>query len=57
MKTGTEVLLLIKTTAKRCTQLTAELVKIHPYELPEVIAVPITAGHQPYLEWIKDCTQ
>jgi periplasmic divalent cation tolerance protein len=57
MKSGTEVLLLIKTTAERCDELTAELVNIHPYELPEVIAVPITTGHQPYLDWIKDCTQ
>ena len=57
MKTGTEVLLLIKTTTERCAQLMSELAEIHPYELPEVIAVPITMGHQPYLEWIKDCTQ
>ena len=57
LKSGTEVLLLIKTAADRCEALTAELVKIHPYGLPEVIAVPITDGHQPYLDWIKDCTR
>jgi periplasmic divalent cation tolerance protein len=57
MKSGTEVLLLIKTTADRCAALTTELAKIHPYELPEIIAVPVTAGHQPYLDWIKDCTR
>ena len=57
LQTGTEVLLLIKTVASRYAELEAELVQIHPYELPEIIAVPITAGHQPYLDWIKDCTQ
>lgn len=56
MKSGTEVLLLIKTSAQKVDQLTAELVSVHPYELPEVIAVPISAGHQPYIDWIKDCT-
>ncbi|TDJ44270.1 MAG: divalent-cation tolerance protein CutA [Gammaproteobacteria bacterium] len=57
MKSGTEVLLLIKTTSDRCEALTAELLNIHPYELPEIIAVPVIAGHQPYLDWIKDCTR
>jgi periplasmic divalent cation tolerance protein len=57
MKSGTEVLLLIKTAADRCAALTTELAKIHPYGLPEIIAVPVTAGHQPYLDWIKDCTR
>ena len=57
MKTGTEVLLLIKTSAHRVSQLTSELVGLHPYELPEVIAVPVTDGYKPYLDWIKDCTR
>jgi periplasmic divalent cation tolerance protein len=57
MKSGTEVLLLIKTAAEQCTALTAELVRVHPYELPEIIAVPIVAGHQPYLDWIRDCCE
>jgi periplasmic divalent cation tolerance protein len=26
---------------------------IHPYELPEIIALPILAGHLPYLSWIE----
>jgi periplasmic divalent cation tolerance protein len=57
MKSGTEVLLLIKTTSDRCDALIADLLNIHPYELPEIIAVPVIAGHQPYLDWIKDCTR
>jgi periplasmic divalent cation tolerance protein len=57
LKSGTEVLLLIKTAADRVEPLTTELVRIHPYELPEIIVVPLTGGHQPYLDWIRDCTR
>jgi periplasmic divalent cation tolerance protein len=47
-----ETTLLIKTRDDLLDALTAALVEAHPYELPEVIALPITEGHQPYLEWI-----
>ena len=57
LKSGTEVLLLIKTAADRVPALTAELVSIHPYELPEIIAVPLIGGHAPYLDWIRDSTR
>ena len=48
-----EVLCLIKTTAEAFERLRARLVELHPYELPEVIGVPIGAGHAPYLEWLS----
>lgn len=47
-----EVLLLIKTTAWRFDALRARLVELHPYEVPEVIALDIAAGHAPYLDWL-----
>jgi periplasmic divalent cation tolerance protein len=56
LRTGTEVLLLIKTSASRSAELTAELLRMHPYELPEIIAVPVVGGHQAYIDWIGDCT-
>ena len=56
LKTGTEVLLLIKTAASAWEALEAEIKSNHPYELPEIIAVPITTGHQPYLDWITAAT-
>lgn len=56
MKEGTEVQLVIKTSAAAADRLIDELQRLHPYELPEIIAVPITAGHGPYLEWIRECT-
>jgi len=47
-----ECLLLIKTTRDRFDALCARIVALHPYELPEVIAVDIALGHTPYLDWI-----
>lgn len=49
----TEVLLVIKTMRERFDALRARIVELHPYELPEVIAVDIAAGSTPYLDWIE----
>jgi len=57
MKEGTEVQLVIKTSAAATERLIDTLNRLHPYELPEIIAVPITAGHMPYLEWIREQTR
>jgi periplasmic divalent cation tolerance protein len=51
-----EVLLLIKTTEERVTELTALIEREHPYDVPEVIAHPIVAGSQSYLDWVRTCT-
>ncbi len=51
-----ESTLLIKTRAELVDKLTQELVNIHPYDVPEVIAVPILEGHGPYLQWLVDET-
>jgi periplasmic divalent cation tolerance protein len=47
-----ETLLIIKTTAAHFQTLKETVLKLHPYELPEVIAVKVEAGHAPYLDWI-----
>ncbi len=47
-----EVMLLAKTTAAHWPALQARIVALHPYELPEVIAVEISAGLPGYLAWI-----
>ena len=47
-----ERLLLIKTRADRFEALREALVALHPYEVPEVLALPVAAGHAPYLEWL-----
>jgi len=51
---GTEELLLIKTTADTYPALELHLTTSHPYELPEIIAVPIKAGLPTYLEWVRE---
>lgn len=47
-----EVLLIIKTTAGRLANLTARIEALHPYEVPEVIAVPVAGGSERYLSWV-----
>ena len=47
-----EVLLLIKTTPDCHEALEACLKKLHPYENPEIIVTPITAGSDSYLQWL-----
>ncbi|RPE75785.1 divalent-cation tolerance protein CutA [Vulcaniibacterium tengchongense] len=52
-----EVLLLIKTTAEREDALVARLRELHPYELPEAIAVEAAGGLAAYLQWVAAQTR
>ena len=52
VETASEVPLMIKTTMKRYPELEAAIRKAHPYEVPEIIALPIHAGLPDYLQWI-----
>jgi len=49
-----ERLLLIKTRRDRYAALEQALVALHPYELPEIVALPFEAGSAPYLAWIDE---
>jgi uncharacterized protein involved in tolerance to divalent cations len=49
-----EELLLIKTTLAGFERLKEKVVEMHTYDVPEIIAVPIVAGHAPYLKWIGE---
>lgn len=53
---GREHLLLIKTQRDRYEALEAEIHNRHPYELPEIIGVPVVAGLAGYLDWIEEST-
>ena len=48
-----EVLLIIKTTSERFEVLKERLAALHPYELPELIAIPVCAGSERYLDWVR----
>jgi periplasmic divalent cation tolerance protein len=52
-----EVLLLIKTTAERYPALQESILSLHPYELPELIAVKVESGFDRYLAWVENETR
>jgi periplasmic divalent cation tolerance protein len=51
-----EFILFIKTMSALFPQLKEKIVELHPYEIPEVIALPITDGYEKYLDWIEQET-
>jgi periplasmic divalent cation tolerance protein len=53
LQDDSEVLLLIKTVDSRLAALTARIIELHPYELPEVVAVEVSGGNEPYLQWVR----
>jgi periplasmic divalent cation tolerance protein len=57
IETASEVPLLIKTTRTAYPRLETLIRELHPYELPEIIAVPVTVGLPAYLEWVDQETQ
>lgn len=52
-----EVLLAIKTVRSRYEELEMRLKALHPYEVPEIIAIPVLAGAAPYLAWLAQETR
>ena len=50
-----ELLLLIKTTRERYESLELRIQALHPYELPEIIAVSLQTGQTDYIKWIENC--
>jgi len=52
---ATETRLLIKTTRDRFDNVRSTILKHHSYDVPEIIALPVVAGHTPYLEWLAGC--
>ncbi|KAG0564981.1 hypothetical protein KC19_8G153900 [Ceratodon purpureus] len=57
VETDTEILLMIKTRQSLLGELTDHVKNNHPYDTPEVIALPITGGSEKYLKWIGDNTK
>jgi len=54
VQTDEEVLLAIKTTEPGFAALEKRLLSLHPYELPELIAIPVCAGAENYLAWVRE---
>ncbi|MDA8119091.1 divalent-cation tolerance protein CutA [Acidiferrobacter thiooxydans] len=57
VETATETLLIIKTTTDHYDEMERRLRALHPYEVPEIVAVPIAGGYPPYLQWLEDTTR
>jgi periplasmic divalent cation tolerance protein len=55
LETSHEHLLLIKTRDYHYATIEAEIKRLHPYELPEVISIAIEHGLPDYLKWINSC--
>jgi len=49
-----EILLIIKTTRCRLGELESRLKALHPYELPELLAIPVLGGNEAYLAWVRE---
>ena len=48
-----EVPLLMKTTRGRFPELAARLKELHPYEVPEILVLPVLGGSSDYMEWVR----
>lgn len=53
----TEALLVVKTVARHFDALAGLVSRLHPYETPEVIALPVTAGSRAYLGWLEQSVE
>ncbi len=49
-----EMMLVCKTVQSRLDAVTAAIRELHPYDLPEIISIPITGGFAEYLSWIEE---
>jgi len=57
VETARERLLLIKTSRKRLEKLQAAVERLHSYEVPEFIALPIATGSPKYIAWLDECLE
>ena len=54
IRISSEVLILAKTSSKKIQALQQAMIKIHPYAIPEILALPVSGGFSGYLGWLKD---
>ena len=53
MERKVEVLVIMKTTQQGFDNLRRRIVELHPYDVPELIALPVQGGYEPYLQWVR----
>ncbi len=52
-----EALLVLKTARRRFPELLARVRALHPYEVPEILAIPVEEGNRAYLDWVDESTR
>jgi periplasmic divalent cation tolerance protein len=57
LQTDAEVVLMMKTTVGKFDTLKLRVKELHPYELPELIAIPVCAGAENYLAWVRETVE
>ena len=53
----TEVVMIAKTTEDRVPDLIEKVKALHSYDCPCIVSLPVSGGHQPFLEWISGCLE
>lgn len=56
VETSAEVMVIFKTTADSAEAAQARLRELHPYEVPEILRLPVDGGWPPYLDWVREQT-
>ncbi|HSH46214.1 MAG TPA: divalent-cation tolerance protein CutA [Longimicrobiales bacterium] len=54
VENSTEALVVFKTTTDGAVRLAERVPALHPYDVPEVLVLPVEGGHRPYLDWIEE---
>lgn len=57
VESGIEWLCIIKTDEAQWEAVEQAIRELHSYDVPEIVAMPITVGHTPYLAWLKDAVR
>lgn len=54
IETAEEVMVIFKTTADSAEAAQARLRELHPYDVPEILRLPVDGGWPPYLDWVRE---
>ena len=54
IESDSELLIMIKSGTGRYAEIEKEILRLHPYDVPEIIAAPVVEGNSSYLKWIKE---
>ena len=57
IENSAEITLVIKSTTARYAELEADIRRLHPYDVPEILALPVAIGFPAYLKWLSNETR